>query len=101
MSNRPLSPVAVWSFWVTTTPPLASSRLICDEPPGPGAAAGMVAPALEPAGPPWPRPSFRRTPPATLQCMVVSPCTTFTLPVKVAILSLSRTSSREASICTG
>ena len=42
MSNSARSPVAVWSFWVTMTPPLASSRLICDEPPGPGVAAGMV-----------------------------------------------------------
>ena len=52
MSNRPVSPVAVWSFWVTTTLPLASSRLICDEPPGP-APPPASAPGLRAGWGPW------------------------------------------------
>src|ERR1700728_4518086 len=36
VSNTAFSPVTTWSFWVTTTLPLASSRLIDELPPGPG-----------------------------------------------------------------
>ena len=45
MSKMPLSPVAIWSFWVTTTLPLASTRLIDEDPAGPGCAA-FIAPGL-------------------------------------------------------
>ena len=45
ISNNPVSPVAVWSFCVTITPPRASSLLICCEPPGPGVAA-LAAPGV-------------------------------------------------------
>src|SRR3984885_3850007 len=38
VSNTAVSPVTIWSFWVTTTLPLASSRLIDEAPPGPGVA---------------------------------------------------------------
>src|ERR1700685_3537404 len=38
VSNTAVSPVTTWSFWVTTTLPLASSRLIDEAPPGPGVA---------------------------------------------------------------
>src|ERR1700753_2745546 len=44
VSNTAVSPVTTWSFWVTTTLPRASSRLIDDAPPGPGEAAGIGAP---------------------------------------------------------
>src|SRR5512143_80860 len=43
VSNTAVSPVTTWSFWVTTTLPRASSRLIDELPPGPGAAAGIGA----------------------------------------------------------
>ena len=43
----------------------------------------------------------RRTPPAILDVMVVSPCTTLTLPAKVASFFLSRTSSVADSIWIG
>src|SRR3954453_7227656 len=38
VSNTAVSPVTTWSFWVTTTLPRASSRLIEELPPGPGVA---------------------------------------------------------------
>ena len=45
VSNTAVSPVTTWSFWVTTTLPRASSRLIDEAPPGPGAAAWIGVPA--------------------------------------------------------
>src|SRR5947199_8511626 len=52
MSNTPISPFAVWSFCVTSTSPLASTRLICWlPPPKPGAAAFGAAAAA--AGAPF------------------------------------------------
>ena len=38
MSKIAVSPVTTWSFCVTTTEPLASSRRIDELPPGPGVA---------------------------------------------------------------
>src|SRR3954449_4590434 len=38
VSKTAVSPVTTWSFWVTTTLPRASSRLIDEAPPGPGVA---------------------------------------------------------------
>ena len=43
VSNTAVSPVTTWSFWVTTTLPLASSLRIDELPPGPGDAACIGA----------------------------------------------------------
>src|SRR3981189_3404341 len=43
VSKMAVSPVTTWSFCVTTTLPLASSRRIDELPPGPGAAACIGA----------------------------------------------------------
>src|SRR2546430_17192044 len=49
VSKIAVSPVTTWSFCVTTTEPLASSRRIDELPPGPGVADCIVA-DFEPLG---------------------------------------------------
>ena len=49
MSKIAVSPVTTWSFCVTTTEPLASSRRIDELPPGPGV-ADCIGPDFDPFG---------------------------------------------------
>jgi hypothetical protein len=49
VSKTAVSPLTTWSFCVTTTEPLASSRRIDELPPGPGV-ADCIGPDFDPFG---------------------------------------------------